>query len=105
MSSIGVTGTSGACGFSDLLLFRQGRCSPAESTAVIRKTTQEFIALKANFRNPCDWQALIRLINEENVASLSARRMIVVGRPPVGSGLVPAALRLSLTRSAWCLIV
>ena len=29
----------------------------------------------------------------------------MVGRPPVASSFVPAALRLSLTRSAWCLIV
>ena len=93
MSSIGAIGTSGAW------LFVLS-CVPTRPCSLVctpqPETTQEFIALKRNFRNPLDWHALIRLSNEENVASRSTRRMIVVGRLPVGFGLDSAGLEVEL---------
>ena len=61
-----------------------------------RILSQPFIALKANLRNPLASHALIRLMNDENVASLSARRMIVVGRPPRGVELDAGGLEVEL---------
>ena len=55
-----------------------------------------FIALRANLRNPLAWQAVIRLKSEENGVSRSARRTIVVGRPPVAVGLQPGGLEVEL---------
>src|ERR1017187_10398015 len=109
MSSIGVIGIVGP---SDFWIFlrsdkadapfclhlgaRGGSCVWHDPPG--RRDYAEFIAFKENFRNPFDWQALMRLINEPKVASRSARKMIVVGRAPEASAFVPAALRLSLTR-------
>ena len=71
-----------------------------------RPAQPAFIALRANLRNPLAWQALIRpstdderglLVGPEDDRGRAGRRR----RP----SLLPAALRFSLIRSAWCLIV
>ena len=58
-------------------------------TAYCLLPTQELvIAFRANLRNPVVWQALIRLMTEAKVASLSARKTMVVGRPLAGVELL-----------------
>ena len=99
MSSMGVIGTFGSSTFC-LLLLADIDCaphsSPQNSDHRLEGELDETLGLAGVN------QASSR---DANVESLSARKTIVVGSPLVASNFSPAALRLSLTRSAWCLIV
>ena len=85
MSSMGVIGTSGPSDFWMFLRFGHGRFSA-------RRSTSRFIAFKANFLNPLDWHPLIKGRIVPNVASRSARKMIVVGSEPDASDFGPGGL-------------
>src|SRR4051794_19977624 len=124
MSSIGATGTEGSSDRRILLRRRTGgsprvlsnpmvfaghEWGPAALAVGFRlpraadppgRTQLLRIALRANLRNPLDWQALIRLSTEAKVVSLSPRRTTVVGRLPDESSFWPPAFRLILIRSA-----
>ena len=89
MSSIGAIGTLGSSTFC-LSDFRRMEAPSGPELQTL------FIAFSANLRKPWVWHAFSRLMTDENTESLSARKMMVVGRPVAGVVLQAAGPQVQL---------